>query len=535
MGTLPKVAAEGRMARLCAIACLGIGQAVALGVVAFATRAAFGAMADGQVPRSLTFFLLVGGGIGVGILQVAVRVQAEAVGQSFASSLRHKLYAHIAGMNQSDLAARRQGSLSMRFVGDLSAARAWAGGGIAQAIPALVVLPAAFLTLVLLQPALAVAALLPLFVALILAGLSASGLGEQHRQLRRRRSGIALSMMERVKMAPELDLTGRTTSELSRLDKAGRSLAREATTRRMHGEWLRVLPQLGAALGGAAVIWTASRGGLPTAETAAALAILPILVSPLIDLAAVWDRWCAWRIARDAYMRLLVQPSQLRRVVPRGGPVPVIFKGRTHLGRTVDVNISAGALATIWGPPGSGKSDLARLIAAQNQPGAGYVAYGLNDNKLPRIAYVGSAPLAPKGSLRRTLTLGIAPRPGGRDIRRVAQAYGLRRVLDRIGSTRGHLPEGGGGLSTHEQLALGLSRAALMRPDLIVIDHPALCPDHVPLIRKLHKETGATLVVVTKPELFPDAVRVMSNARDQAALRQEKLPLEKVGLRQTKV
>ncbi|MFD2815927.1 hypothetical protein ACFSYD_18580 [Paracoccus aerius] len=70
---------------------------------------------------------------------------------------------------------------------------------------------------------------------------------------------------------------------------------------------------------------------------------------------------------------------------------------------------------------------------------------------------------------------------------------------------------------------------------MIVIDHPAFCPDHVPLIRKLHEETGATLVVVTKPELFPGAVHVMTNARDQAALRQEKLPLENVGLRQTKV
>lgn len=509
MGGLPQVGADGRMARLCAIACLGIGQAAALGAVAFATRSAFGAMSRGEMPGAVAFVPLVVGGIGVGLLRMAARVQAESVGHSFASSLRHRLYAHIAGMNRSDLAARRQGGLSLRFVGDLSAARNWAGGGIAQAIPALVILPGALLTLVLLQPALAVAALLPVCAALIPAALFAGGLGQRHRHLRSRRAGIAMSVIERLGLATELDLTGRTANELARLDEAGRTLARDATARRLHREVLRLLPQLGATLGGAAVIWTAAQRGLPTAETAAALAVLSILVMPLTDLASIWDRWCAWRIARDACERLLARPSRLRRIAPRRGPVPVRFTGRTHLDRPAELDIPAGALAVIWGPPGSGKSDLARLIAAQDRPRSGRIAYGA-EKGLPRIAYIGPAPLVLKGSLRRTLTLGVSPRPRGRAIRAAARAYGLRQVLDRIGSTREALPEAAGSLSTQEQLALGLARAALMQPDLIVVDHPALGPDQAPLIARLRAETGATIVVIGPPDVFPDARRVIA-------------------------
>lgn len=509
MGAVPRVAAEGRMARLCAIACLGLAQGAALGIVAFATRAAFGAMAAGGAPSAATLALLLAGGVGVVGLRLAARVLAEAVGQHFAASLRHRLYAHIAGMSRSDLAARRVGGLSLRFVGDLSAARAWAGGGVAQALPALAVVPGAALALVLLQPALAVAAMVPMVLALAVAVTLATGLGGRHLRLRRNRARIASSMMERVALAPDLDLAGRTRTELRRLDDAGETLAHEAVTRRWRSETLRALPHLGAALGGAAVIWTAAARALPTAETAATLAILAILAAPLADLAGIWDRWCAWRIARTACERLFAAPSELRSITSARAAVPVRFDGRTPPGRRITLNIPAGSLALIAGPQGAGKSTLARLIAAQDRPREGTVTYDPARAGLPRIAYVGPAPLILKGSLRRALTLGISPRPDPRRIHSVAREYGLDRLLDRVRSTNAKLAEGEGGLSTREQLALGLARAALMRPDLIVIDHPALGPKDATLIRKLHARTAATLVLTGDPAAFPEADQVL--------------------------
>ncbi len=497
MNRLPRILGEGRIRDVALVAFLGVGQAVAMGVAALSTRAVFAAL-HGDTPLVVTAFVLLGlAGCAVAGIDVLIRIRAESLGQSYARSLRTALYRQIAGLSAGDLAERRLGGLSLRFVGDLSAARGWVGLGLTRLASATVVLPGAVLSLWLLHPKLAVAGGLPVALSLgVTLGL-AVGLGGMHKSLRSRRARIAVSMMVRLTIAPALDLAGRTPRELADLDDHSGVLKREAVARRTRISLLCALPQAGAALGGVAILWVAGASDVPAAEAAGALAVLAILMLPLRDLADVWDRYCAWRIARSKCQALFDRDSALREVRPVGHPVPVRFTDVRFRGLQIDGEIPAGTTVVVCGPPGSGKSSLLSLAAGQDRPDSGSVTYGSAGGPLPRIAYISDVSPIVHGSLRRSLTLGISPRPRSADIRKAALQFGLRPLLDRIGGTRGRVGEAGRTLSRGEALGVALARAALSRPDLIVVDSPQLIahPKLWELIGRLTVVTTATLLV----------------------------------------
>ncbi|WP_165390190.1 ABC transporter ATP-binding protein [Thalassococcus sp. S3] len=502
MTHVPAPLSEGRARSVALVAAIGILQGIAMGIAAFATRDAFAALHQAQSQRPLTLAILVGAGVAVALLRVLARARAESLGQHYAKSLRHRLYDHIAGMSESDLAKRRTGALSLRFVGDLSAARGWVGLGITRLVSAVVVLPGAALVLYLLNPYLALAASLPVAASLLLAFGLAIGLEHYHRRLRSRRARIAINMMERIAQAPDLDLAGRTGKELEVLDENGDRLRQQATARVTRSSLLRAIPQIGAALGGVAILWAAARPDIAAAEAAAALAMLGILMLPLQELAGVWDRYCGWRVAREKCGKLLAQPSTRRLSERQGRPVSVTLDNAKLRALTVNAVLPAGSLTFVSGPNGSGKSSLAAMVAGLSPPEQGHVLYDEGRVALPSVAYVPDRPAMLRGSLRRSLSLGLSPRPSRRKTDRVAQQMGLGGLLSRIGGIDGSLPSGASVISNGEALRIALARAILSRADLIVVDNAQLRadPEGALLLKRLRTKTKAT-VLVTGPRM----------------------------------
>ncbi|MBO6707538.1 MAG: ATP-binding cassette domain-containing protein, partial [Roseitalea sp.] len=126
------------------------------------------------------------------------------------------------------------------------------------------------------------------------------------------------------------------------------------------------------------------------------------MIQPLRELAGVWDRHRAWKVARDKCAALLSVPilasrtdnelSDLENV-----PQSLTFKN-AGAGRLSPVNVVAppGKKIAIIGPNGAGKSTLLSLAAGLESPESGAVLLGdrnafelSTSERRKLIAYIG--------------------------------------------------------------------------------------------------------------------------------------------------
>lgn len=459
MRSLPPLAVRDRVIGAVLVVGCGIIQAVALAIAAFATRDAFAALHGGEPMALSTVLELAFAGLTAAICVFTSRWLAEALGQSYATSMRNALYEQIAKLPKSRHELRRTGALSLRFVGDLSAARLWYGRGLPDTLTALVVLPGAIMILISLDPRLAVAGLAPLGLALTLMTFVAWHLEHRHRRLRSRRASIAIDMIERIAIAPELDLMGRTEKELRLLDEKGTSLKADAVARRGRMAGLQSLLQLGVALSALSILWIASRSGVDPSTVAATLSVLALVALPVQDLGGAWDRFCAWSVAREKAQHLFDEPCLTRKSKSVRQPASVSLSG------TATFVAEAGTVATIHGPDAK---RLARVIAGLDQDPAISVTFSGSDFP-PKSAYIGDTHVGLRGSLRRTVTLSARNRPNDAKIERILRAFGLTDLLTARSGLDQLIAENGRALSAEQTLQLDLARAVLGKAGVIVI------------------------------------------------------------------
>lgn len=464
MRSLPPFATRDRALGAVLVVGLGIAQATCLAVAAFATRDAFAALHANAALAHSTILQIAGAGALAALCLLLSRRQAEAIGQSYAVALRHALYAQIARLPKSRHEQRRTGALSLRFVGDLSAARLWFGRGLPDVLTAVVVLPGAVAILFTLDPRLAGYAIAVMGLALSIMICTAWRLDRRHRRLRKRRASIAIAMIERIAIAPELDLMGRTDKELRVLDEQGAALRHDAIARRGRTAGLQAILQIGVALSGLMILWFASREGMAPATVAASLSVLALVALPLQDLGAAWDRFCAWLVAREKALRLMNELT-----IARGKPSKAASGEITLRGRIDDEDIvltcAAGTTTTITGQHAD---HLARVIAGLDAAGDLELGFGAS-NAHPRVAFVGDVHIGLQGSLRRTVTLSARKRPKDSELIQVLSAFGLDDLVATPRALDQRIAENGKGLTPAQTLRLDLARAVLGQADVLVI------------------------------------------------------------------
>lgn len=528
-GDLPAVCGDGRGRAIAQVALLAIVQAIAAGVAAFATRDVFSALREATSELPLRALMtLAGAGLVIGLGRVGERMAAERIGQRYVGALRMRLFSHLSRMAQSDLSRRRAGGLSLRFIGDQAAVRNWISLGLARLVSACVVLPAAAGVLFLIEPRLALAALPPLTLALVVMAFVGPRLGPAHRHLRQRRARLAADMLERVHHAPELRLLGRIGLERARLARRTESLLQSALVRTTGAALLRAIPDIAGGLAAAAVLLTALRLNLAPSDTAGAMATLGLLMRPLRDLAGVWDRHRAWQVARDKCRGLLSAPTLSGPRDTAGAEVagsPVAALGETPRAlptlsflqlstaelRDVDAHLAPGLKVALVGPNGAGKSTLLRLAAGLEQPVEGRV---LLDGLAPvslrardrrhRVALMTNRSPVLSGSLRRALTMGSATRLRDREILAMAARFGLATVVDRLGGLDGRVAEDGRNLAAGERRRLLLTRIALSNAPLLLLDEPdeTLDAGGVETLARWLRSASASALVVTHDPLL---------------------------------
>jgi ABC-type multidrug transport system fused ATPase/permease subunit len=495
MSSLPPLASRDRVFDAVLVVICGVGQAAAAAFAAFATRDAFEALHAGNGIESRTLVELGAAGLVAALCLYLARRRSEALGQSYANALRQSLYRQVAALPKGRHQERRVGALSLRFVGDLSAARLWFGSGLPDTLTALVVLPGAMAILFALDPVLAPVGIGPIVISLLLMTGMAWHLEQRHSTLRSRRAGLAITMIERIAMSPELDLMGRTGKEMRALAERGETLRKDAVARRSRTASLQAILRAGTSIAGLAVLWSAGQTGVAPGTVAASLAVLALLVLPLQNLATAWDRYCGWRVARGKALNLFSEKIVKRRTDSRKQAVEVRICGQIA-GQPVEQTFTKGGISNL---DDDHAVQIARHIAGLDRSASLTVTFEGADAQ-PKTAFIGDGYVGLQGSLRRSVTLLCRKRPTDQKIKETLNAYGIGYLLERDRGLDTRIAESGRNLSAEETLRLDLARAELGKVYLLVVASirwHAMSDGHC-LLELYRNRSGAT-VIVTSP------------------------------------
>jgi len=512
MMAMPRLLDDRRGRGLAAVAAVTLAQAAAGGAAAFATRTLFEAMHGGAALPALPLAVLVVAGLVIAVTRIASRVMGEGLGQDYARDIRAALFDHAARMPARAVADRRAGSMSLRFVGDMTAFRNWLGLGLPRLVTGAILIPALLAVLWTLDPIFAAVVWPVLGVTLLAITLGSLRLVPLQRRLRVRQARIAAEMAERMPLAPWLDRLGRRGTELAQLQRRTDAMIRAALRHRRAAETLRALPDLVAGGAAALVILFGHRAGVTPGTITAALAVLGLVLQPLRDLGGVWNHRAAFLAARIKAEAAL---SRGQRDLYRAGqalakgPVAVQFdQVRLPSGLAFSFDVAAGQTACL--PLGELDAEaVTDMLRGLDAPGSGRILLSgtdlrdLSRGSLRRgVALVGTRPEILQGSLRRVLTFGCSDRPTDSALETLARDEGLGPLLDRLGGLSGTVREGGRNLTRGERLAISLLRARLLGPRLILAG--ADC-DGAGLARVAHLQRRRAATVIC-PLPLPDRI-----------------------------
>jgi ATP-binding cassette, subfamily C, bacterial LapB len=268
------------------------------------------------------------------------------------------------------------------------------------------------------------------------------------------------------------------------------------------------------------------------------------VLSPIVQVVSLAFQWNYARVALKTLDGLMALPTD----GPPAGQRPVVkdrFEARlaadgvtfqyAPAGPAVltvpQLQFVPGERVAILGPTGSGKSTLLKVLAGIYAPTQGRVLLdGIDLSQVDpaqvrrHVGYLPQHVRLFQGTLRENLTLGLVP-PSDEEILAAARITGVDRLI------RQHpqglslpLSEGGYGLSGGQSQAVGLARALLGHPDLILLDEPTASMDQA-----LETETvrhilaslrpGQTLVCVThKPVVLQAMDRLVVIDRGRIVL-----------------
>lgn len=508
---LPELLGHGRRRGLLAVTALTLVQGIAAGAAAIATRGLFEALhGPGRLPVSLLATLAVSGAV-IALARVWARVMGERLGQSYARDIRLALFEHTAGMPASDVAARRNGYMSLRFVGDMTAFRNWLGQGLPRLISGAVLIPLSLTVLWMLAPVFAWLTLPLLAMALATIGFGGFWLGPLHRRLRARRARIAVDMAERMPLAPKLDRLGRRGIETGQLDRRIRRMIRAAIARVRMAESMKAVPDIIAGLAAMLIILSGFHIGATPGMIAGGLAAFGLMISPLRDLATVWNLHSAWRsaaIKADAALSRRQRGQYAKgRALPKGSVAIAISGLELPSGNRFDLDLAAGRMATLEVGECDGAFLFRALQGLEKIPDGSIRLAGLDLRQLSRgslrrgIMTIGPDPLILRGSMRKALTLGISRRMPDAHLQALAEEAGLAAALARLGGLDGRVSEAGCNLAFSERAAITLVRARQLRPRLVLVENQIAGIDDTiyDKISTWIDQSGATVLFQRKP------------------------------------
>ena len=530
---LPSLLGAGRARQFAGLIGWGIAQACVAVATAYLVRHAFDTFLRSQQALDVKALTAMLGGFaaiaGALILfRTFERGTAEALGQSFVGSVRHKLFKHLLSVPLREVQRRRRGHLMLRFIGDLNALRLWVSQGVARLLIGGIMIAGTLAALAVMNLRIAVAVGTVALTAMTAMLLFGPLLARRVREARRRRSQLAGNLGEKLSSAAVVQAFGRSRKEQRRLRRQTKRLIAAAVSRARLSALVRVLPEAGATLCVGLVIlvgmFELERGAATPGTLFATLTVLGLLASPLRDLARVFDYWQNFKVARQKIEQFLALPSmerdRRRRVELTVGEGRLVLDGVGLDPGAADLDVAAGPGETIAivGPNGGGKSTLLMLAAGLIVPDRGRVTIDGQDLSactLPSIrAAIGiMSPALPllSGTLEWNLRYRV-PEASNEDVAGIAVQCGVDLDSPHMpGGLDTRLQENSRNIPTGLAQRICLARALMGAPPILLLDEPDSELDtagRTMLNRVLRDRSGLTLVVTHDPQRLLSADRV---------------------------
>lgn len=190
--------------------------------------------------------------------------------------------------------------------------------------------------------------------------------------------------------------------------------------------------------------------------------------------------------------------------------------GKANILNHVDLEIKAGEFVTIVGPSGGGKTTLTDMLLRFNTPSSGTVRIdGKNINDLSRsslremIGYVPQETVLFHDTVRNNLTFGD-PQISDDELKEVLRRAGAISFVEQLPAELDFVVgEHGGRLSGGQKQRLGLARALLHSPKILLLDEPTSALDKESeddILKTLDDLRGSvTIIAISHQQTFVNA------------------------------
>jgi ATP-binding cassette subfamily C protein CydD len=300
----------------------------------------------------------------------------------------------------------------------------------------------------------------------------------------------------------------------------------------LSGTVLELAATLGVALVAVTVGVRLAGGGLGLEAGLTVLVLAPELYLPLRRLGAEYHASADGLAVADRMLALLDAPAAAReggsRAVPSPAAAPVrlervAFSYPARAGLVLDgldLELAPGETVALVGASGAGKSTVAALLLGFLEPTAGRVTVGGVDLAACRakdwhalVAWVPQHPALVRGTVADNIRLGR--QASDRAVRAAAALAGADGFVGDLPSGyRTLVGDGGRPLSPGERRRIGLARAFLADPSLVILDEPTadLDPASVLHVSRAVERLGAgrtVLLIAHRPEVVAHADRIV--------------------------
>ncbi|MEN8207426.1 MAG: ABC transporter ATP-binding protein [Pseudomonadota bacterium] len=490
--TLPPLSGGRRTALMARLVLNGILQAGATAGSALLIKLTFDRFID--QPQAVAGSGLMWFGLGFTVLALVIagmrmleRVDAEQLGQDYIHRLRLVLYAHLSALPPRKLQRHSQGSIMLRFIGDLTALRQWISLGLARLMVAGVSVTGALLALALISWPLALATGAVLLPGTALSLMLGKPLLQAVRETRRRRSYLAGNLNEKVASMAVVQVSGQTRREQNRIERQSGRLKTAMIVRAWVIGGLRAVTTATTAIATTATLIVGAAlvadGSATPGTVVAAMSIIGFLMPSLRDLGRVYEYWQGARVSLEKIHRFLDSPGKVaksrRTTRLRHGAGHLEFRNVTVSGSLTDFSATAppGSVVAVAGPNGAGKSTLLSLVARLVDPDRGKVRLdGMDLGKLARDSLqrvVGMvSPDLPllRGTVNKNLCYRWRSAPVA-ELARVRALCGINDLLAGLADGENtRISEGGTSLSAGQRQRIALARAILGSPPVLLLD-----------------------------------------------------------------